>query len=176
MEALKKTATSVGDITDIEKIPETPGSFAQVPDIPVRKSVTTVTDSTVTKEADDEVSNDDVMTDEVNIDQMFAGLSMTTNNLSAENVYSGRKPSQYPIQNDHKPGESSTPTRVLSEEERNSPSGLRDSLAQLHSDEQKGQEWVVLENNVKGGLSCGYGLLLVLLRICEAGMLGMLGK
>ena len=33
----------------------------------------------------------------------------------------------------------------------------------------------VLENNVKGGLSCGYGLLLlVLLRICEAGMLGML--
>ena len=36
----------------------------------------------------------------------------------------------------------------------------------------------VLEDNVIGGMfSCGYGLLLlVLLRICEAGMLGMLGK
>ena len=36
---------------------------------------------------------------------------------------------------------------------------------------------LLLENNVKGGHSCGYGLLLlVLLRICEAGMLGMLGE
>ena len=34
----------------------------------------------------------------------------------------------------------------------------------------------VLENNVKGGLSCGYGLLLlVLLRICESRVAGMLG-
>ena len=110
MDARKKTVTSVNDIADIEKIPETPGSFAQVPDIPVRKSVKTVTNSTVTRGTDDDVSNDDVTTDEVDIDQTFAGLSMTTNNLSAENVYSGCKPSEYPIQNDSKPGESSTPT------------------------------------------------------------------
>ena len=67
---------------------------------------------------------------------------MVTNNLSAEYVYSGCKPSEYPIQNDPKPGESLTPTRVLLEKERASPSGLWSSLAQLHSDEQKGQEWV----------------------------------
>ena len=67
---------------------------------------------------------------------------MATSNLSAENVYSGCKPSEYPIQNDLKPGKSHTPTRLLSEEERNSPSGLRSSLAQLHADEQKGYEWV----------------------------------